>query len=98
MDDIYEMARSLYKLQVLNLRNLKERVRYIISCNNKDVNLISHTLDDILDSYYFFGNKEVEDLYWLLCDYLEGLDKEVAKDYMTFLSEAKKENTDYVIQ
>lgn len=92
MDEIYSLAKELLGLQKTRLSMIKPRVKKALE-NNIGSNDIEHLLDELLDLYSFFGNKDVEDMFMLLCDKLMGIDEEAAKDYISFLEEEKHEKS-----
>ncbi len=89
-DSLIDMIKGLNRLQEIKLRIVVDEVYNIISNNIVDDDRTEHLFDDILDLYFWYGDK-IEYLFYELYDYYININKEIATDYKGFYLELSKE-------
>ena len=82
-NNLKNMLDWLIKLYKQAHKEIKPEVLYIIKNNIKDIRLIEHTLDKLLN----IPTEKCYILFTKLCNYVSKFDKETAEDYLEIYNE-----------
>ena len=77
-NELKTMVKSLMELYDIAYLQIKPNVEYIVDNDIKDLNIIEHTLETLLD----IPTNEGYNLFVKLCNYMSKFNKELADEYL----------------